>query len=156
MKFLIILLLSLSLSILISCNNKIEESKVSQFRYSVAEPLKPNILEKGKIEKDEIVKIFNEFPWKQYLEQIKNSKDGKIYYSPSLEFENSGNKNGLAISAVGEPDSFEFYVFYKRPKKGNTNENNVSDLTGQSKEDVLTYLNALINNDLHYLESKFK
>ncbi|MNL59234.1 hypothetical protein D3C87_1829420 [compost metagenome] len=58
--------------------------------------------------------IFEKFPWKSHLEEMENSKN--IFYSPSIEFENLSNKNGLAISAVGNPDKYDFYVFYKRPK----------------------------------------
>ena len=53
----------------------------------------------------------------KYLKQIEVAETRKmdIYFSPSLEVENKANKNGLTISAVGDPEDPEFYIFYKRP-----------------------------------------
>jgi hypothetical protein len=124
------------------------------FRYSFCEPLNPQIIEKGAISKDDIIETFEHFPWNQYLNQILNANQDEIHYSPSLEFENNTNKNAVIASVVGEPDDFEFYIFYKRPK-GN-DDNYMNDLTGQTKKDVIDCLNALIKNDLDFLEKKFK
>jgi len=68
------------------------------------------------------------------------------------------------ISAVGLPDDYEFYIFFKRPKlkkqffglSEKIDNDYLSDLTEQTEEDVLNCLNALINNDLDFLERKFK
>ena len=86
-----------------------------------------------------------------------------IYFSPSLEVENKANKNGLTISAVGDPEDPEFYIFYKRPisvvkkqffrKPQTVVEDYVSEITGQTKEDVIECLNALIKNDQEFLRS---
>ena len=81
---------------------------------------------------------------------------------PSFEVENKESKNGLAISAVGDPNNYEFYIFYKRPKnikpyfglKEKINENYSTDIQGQTKNDVLDCLKALIRNDTVYLENK--
>ncbi len=89
-------------------------------------------------------------------------KENEIYYSPSLEIENKDTKHGLSISAVGDPKNYEFYIFYKRPKKvkiffglkEKINSNYMSDKTGQTKQDVLDCLNALLRNDTDYLSSK--
>ena len=89
-------------------------------------------------------------------------KENEIYYSPSLEIENEDTKHGLVISAVGDSNSYEFYIFYKRPKKvktflglkEKTNDNYTTDKTGQNKQDVLDCLTALINNDTDYLATK--
>lgn len=87
-----------------------------------------------------------------------------IYFSPSLEVENKANKNGLTISAVGDPEDPEFYIFYKRPisvvkkqffrKPQTVVEDYISEITGQTKEDVIECLNALIKNDLEFLRRK--
>jgi hypothetical protein len=93
---------------------------------------------------------------------MKVLKAEEINYSPSLEVENRDTKHGLAISAVGDPDNYEFYIFYKRPKKvkvflglkEKTRENYITDKTGQSKQDILDCLNALLRNDTDYLADK--
>lgn len=134
---------------------------MSHFRYSICEPVNPEIIEKGKIDSSEIMQIFDSFPWKLHLEKMESAKDN--YYSPSIEFENLGNKNALAISAVGTPDQFEFYIFFKRPKVQKTwfgfseklNNNYTSDLLDQNKDKTIELLKALVANNLSYLESKF-
>lgn len=135
---------------------------MSEFRYSICEPTNPTIIEKGKIDSSAIMKILEEFPWRLLLEEAENSKN--IYYSPSLEVENLDNKNGLAISAVGNPDKYDFYVFFKRPKIQKTwfglseklNKNYTSELLDQSKEKTIEIVKALIDNNLSFLEHKFQ
>ncbi|MCD9574018.1 hypothetical protein [Flavobacterium soyae] len=135
---------------------------MSQFRYSICEPTNPNIIEKGKIDSSEILELVNNFPWKKYLHEMENIKDP--YYSPSLEFENLNNKNGLSISAVGTYEKFEFYVFFKRPKMQKTwfglseklNNNYTSELLDQNEEKTMEIVKALVNDDLNFLERKFK
>ncbi|TDO82892.1 hypothetical protein EV143_102153 [Flavobacterium chryseum] len=130
-----------------------------EFRYSICEPTNPKIIEKGKIDSSEIMQIFQNFPWKTFLEETEN-----IYYSPSLEFENLSNKNGLSISAVGNPEKFEFYVFFKRSKMQKNwfglieklNNNYTSELLDQSKEKTIELLKAFVDNNLSLLERKFE
>lgn len=143
---------------------KIQLTMEKSFRYSICEPLNPEIIEKGQIDQKQIVKTFQEFPWGKYLADSANAKENEIYYAPSLEFENTSNKNGLTASAVGDPGNFEFYLFYKRPKMESKlfglikklDENYISDVTGQTEKDVIECLNALIRDDVSFLENKFK
>jgi hypothetical protein len=83
------------------------------FRASFCDPFKPNIIEIGDIEKEDIMELFEKIPWSEYLTKMKTAKENEIHYSPSLEIENKDNRNGLSISAI---DSHEWYIFYKRPK----------------------------------------
>lgn len=93
---------------------------------------------------------------------METAREDEIFYSPSLEIENTDSKHGLAISAVGEPDNYEFYIFYKRPKSVKTlfgfqekiDEGYTTDITGQTKQDVLDCLNALLCNDTDDLANK--
>ena len=60
---------------------------------------------------------FDKVPWVDYLTQMQTRGENKIHFSPSLEIENKVTRCGLTISAVREPEKYEFYSFYKRPKK---------------------------------------
>ena len=133
-----------------------------KYRASFCDAFNPSIIELGEIQHDGIIDKFNSIDWSGYLRKMQSAAENDIHYSPSLEIENKETKHGLSISAVGEPDSFEFYIFYKRPKRVKTffglsqklNENYLSDKTGQTKQDVLDCLNALIRNDTDYLANK--
>lgn len=132
------------------------------FKATFCDPFKPDIIELGDLEADRMIDVFEKTPWTDYLQKMETAKQGEIYYSPSLEIVNKDSKNGLAISAVGEPSNYAFYVFYKRPKKVKTffglgekiDENYVTDITGQTKENVIDLLNALKRDDTAYLANK--
>ncbi|MCR9153417.1 MAG: hypothetical protein NXI09_04850 [Bacteroidetes bacterium] len=131
------------------------------FRASFCDPFKPDIVEMGDIEKENILETFENIPWNQILEKMAKAKAKEIYFSPSLEIENKDNKNGLSVSAL---DTGEWYIFYKRPKmlkkffglREKMEENYLSSLTGQTENDVRECLKALIENDLAFLEEKIK
>ena len=132
------------------------------FRTSFCDPFQKDIIELGNISKDSILDKFEKTPWADILRQMSYAKEDEIYSSPSLEIENKDNRHGLSISAVGDPDNFEFYIFYKRPKnkkslfglKEKINENYTTDKTGQNKQDVLDCLNALLKDDTEFLANK--
>ncbi len=131
------------------------------FRASFCDPFKSDIIEMGDIEKDKIMETFEKIPWNKLLDEMKTKNEKEIYYSPSLEIENKDNKNGLSVSAV---DGKEWYIFFKRPKmvkkffglSEKMNNDYLTDITGQTENDVKECLTALINNDLEFLERKIK
>ena len=131
------------------------------FRASFCDPFKPDIIEIGDIDKDKVLELINQIPWTEYIEKMKTANNTEIYYSPSLEIENKNNRNGLSVSAIDEE---EWYIFFKRPKRvkrffglsEKMNENYLTDIQGQTKKDVRDCLDALIRNDLLFLEDKIK
>ena len=131
------------------------------FSASFCDPFQPDIIELGDLPKDKIMAYFESIPWAAYLEKMKRAKEENLYYSPSFEIENKDNKNGLSVSAV---DGTEWYIFFKRPKLvkrffgllEKMEEDYLTDIRGQSIEDVRKCLRALINNDLTFLEEKVK
>ena len=86
------------------------------FRASFCDPFHKAVIELGDIAKDSTIDKFEKTPWAEILRKMSNAREDEIHYSPSLEIENKDNKHGLAFSAVDEPDKFEFYILYKRPK----------------------------------------
>ena len=132
------------------------------FGATFCDPFNPSIIELGRIDKDDIISKFESIDWVDYLTRMQSAKESDIHYSPSLEIENTETKHGLSISAVGEPSKYEFYIFYKRPKKVKSffglkekiDDSYVSDKTGQTKQDAIDCLSALIRNDTDYLAQK--
>lgn len=135
-----------------------------KFKATQCDPLNPNIIELGDISPENIVTAFHKINWPDLLKKMTAVEPEEIYFSPSFEVENTETKHGLAISAVGDPEDFEFYIFYKRPKlikikklfstKEEMNPNYTTDLTGQDENDVVDCLNALIHNDTAFLDQK--
>lgn len=131
------------------------------YRASFCDPFKKDIIEIGDVDKDKVMETFEKIPWFEFLEKMDNAGENEIYYSPSLEIENKDNKNGLSVSIV---DKSEWYIFYKRPKlvkkffglSEKMDPDYLTDITGQTEKDVRDCLNALLKNDLEFLENKIK
>jgi|CXWL01.1.fsa_nt_gi hypothetical protein len=138
--------------------------QMSKYRWSICEPDNPAVIEKGMIQKEDIVQTFIEFPWIDRLRKIAAMKDDDVCFSPSLEFENKDAKQGVTFSIVGDENKNEFYFFYKRPKtvssffglsKKNV-EGYISDKTGFTKEDAVNILREFINDNFDCLELQVK
>jgi hypothetical protein len=131
------------------------------FKWSICEPDNPEVIENGMISKDDILTTFENYPWQAQLEKGAILGDN-AHYSPSLEFENLDSKQSVSISGIGVPDNYEFYLFYKRPKQVSSLfglikkqvDNYLSDITGQTLEDVKEFLIAFINADNDSLEKR--
>nr|WP_294860755.1 hypothetical protein [uncultured Fluviicola sp.] len=132
------------------------------FKYTICEPLNPNILEKGFISKEDFIQVLNEFPWLDMLNEQTAADESSICYSPSLELVNTNSNHGLAISII-EPN--QFYIFYKRPKMITKRKwfksveifepDYLSERLNQTEKDMRDAFNALLNNDLTELESRW-
>lgn len=156
------LLLGLLL-VLTACSSEPQSATTiteNQFRYSICEPLNPEIIEKGDIAQEDIISTLSAFPWKEYLIEMNGAeKEEDIHYSPSLEFENKTTQQGMTISAVGDPNNFEFYIFYKtftKAAEGEEDQKEIIYLTEQTEEQAIACLNALIKNDRKFLDTKFE
>ncbi|MCD8102050.1 MAG: hypothetical protein LUE26_05690 [Alistipes sp.] len=135
------------------------------FRASFCDPFRSDIIELGEIRKNEIIDRFRSIDWKDYLDRMSRARESEIHFSPSLEIENTGNRHGLSVSAVDEgKGTLEFYIFYKRPENRSklfglvkyTDENYTTSVTGQSSEDVIACLTALIEGNLEMLREKVR
>jgi hypothetical protein len=131
------------------------------FKYTICEPLNPNIIDKGSVTKEEFLEVLNRFPWQEMQKEMEAAEESKICYSPSLELIDLKCNHGLAISIVGQ----EFYIFYKRPKTVKKRKwfssvevfepEYMSDRTGQNEKDVEEAFNALLESNFELLESRW-
>jgi hypothetical protein len=134
------------------------------YHWSICEPDNPAVIEKGLIQKEDILQTFIEFPWMDRLRKIAAMKDEEVCFSPSLEFVNKDAKQGVTFSIVGDENENEFYFFYKRPKTVSSFfglskkyvEGYLSDKTGLTKEDAVNILREFINYNFEYLELQVK
>ena len=132
------------------------------FSVSVWEPFKSYVVQKGEMEQSKIIETFEQMPWAKWLEKMAGKKPAEIYYSPSIEILNIDNKTTLTMSAVGAPDNYTYFIFYKRPKKvkqflglsEKLKEKYVSEIKNQTLADAMNCLHAFIKNDVEFLESK--
>ena len=133
------------------------------FRASFCDPFKADIVDLGDVEKGKVMEMFEKVPWSEYLAKMATAKESEIYYSPSLEIENKDNRNALSISAI---ENQEWSIFYKRPKLvkrrkffkvvEEIDNEYLTDIWDQTEDDVRNCLEALIRNDLQFLENKIK
>jgi hypothetical protein len=134
----------------------------THFSASFCDPFNPAIIDLGNIQADAIIDKFENIDWAGFLRKMESAQQEYIFYSPSLAFENTNTQHALNISAVGSANKYEFYIFYKRPKavktffglKEKMKADYMTDKTGQTKQDVLDCLNALLNNDMDFLATK--
>ncbi len=132
-----------------------------KFKTSYCDPFQPDVIELGFIEKDQIIENFEKMPWAEYLRKWEADEDN-AYWGPSLDFENIDNNQVLSISVGGNPNKFEFLIFYFRPKKvrrlfgliERNEDKYMSEKQSLTKQDVIDCLQALIRNDTEYLENK--
>lgn len=130
-----------------------------EFKLSFCDPLKPVIIDLGVIPRDRIIETFEQIPWVGHLQKMGSADQNEIYFSPSFEIENTNTQHGLSISAVGEPEKFEFYIFYRRPKiikyffglKEKTDPAYTSSVTGQTMQNAIECIHAFINNEINFL-----
>lgn len=134
------------------------------YRASFCDPFQADIVELGSIAEEQIIDLFNQIPWSDLLCQMESKSQSEVHYSPSLEIENNKTQNGLSISVTGESDSYEFYVFYQRPKRvkrffglfSEYDKKYTTEVMHKTKQEVLQFLDALIAGKYDYLEEKIR
>ena len=135
---------------------------MKSYKATFCDPFKKDIIDLGYVAEDEIMNLFYKTNWDDYLKRMSESAGAKIYYSPSLEIQRVDINLGLSISVIENDSGYEFYVFYKRPKTVKTffglgkrlMKDYITDKQGQTRADVIDYLNALMDGNAEYLEQR--
>ena len=134
------------------------------YKWTICEPLLPDIVEKGVIEKEKLVSTFESFPWNEMLLKMDNAQQSEIQYSPSLEVISEPDKKSITFSSVRTDDGYCFYVFFKRSKKvkkwfgfvEKTDPEYFSDVLDYTKESAIELLRQFVAGDFHKLEKTFE
>lgn len=117
----------------------------------------------GPIEKEKILNMLDTFPWREMLDRMKGVDDSKLFWSPSIEFENVETKRGVTVSIVENNGKIEYYIFYRRPKHISLmfglikrfDQHHTTDRTGQTFKDAREAVMALLSNDEKTLETRW-
>ena len=135
---------------------------MNNYKYTICDPAFPNVIDKGRIDKDDIPALFANYPWSEGIAKVKSMKEPN--YSPSLGiFDKDANK-AIEFSAV-EDDALEytFMIFYQRPKTVKRffglfearMEDYSSDITDQAFEVASELLDKFLLRRWEYLEEVF-
>ncbi|OIQ17261.1 MAG: hypothetical protein BM557_08590 [Flavobacterium sp. MedPE-SWcel] len=76
----------------------------------------PNIFTQKTVNSTELEQEFNNYDWNGFLVKANEAIKKDIGYEPPVEFENKSDKNSISFFPAGEPDDYNFLVFYTRPK----------------------------------------
>ena len=133
------------------------------YKWSICDPLIKDVIEKGAIDKADIIPTFNNFPWRELLNKLSSAKQEEIYYSPSLEFRDEESGRGITFSAVQDKNDYCFYVFFQRPEiisrffgfRKVEDPDYVSEVLDQSTESSLELLNDFVLGNYELLKAKF-
>ena len=137
-----------------------------KLKYSELHPLKSYAVNEQFLTKEEFITRFNEYPWLEMLNLVNSAPDNQIHYSPSLNLEDDEGK-GISVSIVGEIDSHEYYISYKRPtiRKGTKwlgfvsyeylDENFASLIPQQTKQDAMDAFIYFYDRNFEALEKRW-
>jgi predicted secreted protein len=133
------------------------------YKWSVCDPLIKDVIEKGNIDKEDIISTFTNYPWVEMLEKLAGAKQEDICFSPSLEFRDEESGRGITFSAVEKDNGYCFYVFFKRPETVSKlfglrkveDPSYVSDILDQTTESSLELLNKFVSGKYDELRLQF-
>lgn len=88
---------------------------MSNYTWSVCYPDKPNIEDRGLIERSRILNTFSSYPWSDQLTLLSELAYEEVNYNPSIRFTNTTNGRWLELTAEGSPTDILFSIWYSRP-----------------------------------------
>lgn len=129
-----------------------------KFNVVFTDPFQEKLIELGTMSKEEVLQKFEQIPWLNLLQEMKQKKEDEIYYSPSFDIENTETGHGICVSILEENC---WYVFYRRPKHFTSffglikrfKKDYTSDILDQSRSTTEKAIHALLNDEYDYLET---
>ena len=131
------------------------------YKYSICHPDKFEIeYPETELNSYEVIELIKYYSWLEILKSMDNIPDEKIYYSPSLDFENLSDKRSLGITATLENGKPEFSLWYNRPVKtrplfgllSEKTKMKVTDKWDFSLDKAIEYYHLFLNRNYEKLE----
>jgi hypothetical protein len=82
------------------------------FRWTINDPLIEQVIDKGKIAGDAVLRAFSEFPWGAMLAKMDGRKEEEIHFPPSVGFTNLDDGHSIEIVLIEDERETLFYLFY--------------------------------------------
>ena len=121
------------------------------FKWTVCDPLKEKVIEKGVISQEAVLAAFRDFPWASMLAKMSAANEKEIYFSPSVGFTNLEDGHSMDISIVDDGKQTVFYLFYNESAAHSA----TSDLLDQSAESTTEILAEFSNGQYDLVREHF-
>ena len=133
------------------------------YTYSICHPEKSDIeYVSDSLNKDEVLRIANEYPWIEKLDIMDRMDSKEIHYNPSLDFTCKEDRYSFCLTANrNEKQELEFSLWYNRKVKhkpffglfGEKEKMQVIDKWGFQKTDAIDYLKIFLDKDYKELNA---
>jgi len=136
------------------------------FKYSICHPNNEKIeYRNNPISSYEVLKIANDYPWKEQLNLIISMDQNEVHYSPSLDFICIENGQSFCLTAHFDNNKeLQFSIWYNRPKKvkilfgllGEKSRMVVDDYWSLDFDKSMDYLNEFVNGNYRVIEKLYE
>ena len=133
------------------------------YTYSICHPDQSKIeYVSDVLDKDEVLRVANEYPWMEKLHAMYNMDGAMIHYNPSLDFTCKEDNFSFCLTAqLDSKDQLEFSLWYNRKVMhkpffglfGKKEKMEVIDKWGFRKTDAIDYLKIFLDKDYKELEA---
>jgi len=133
------------------------------YTYSICHPEKEKIeYVSEELNKDEVLRIANEYAWNQKLNLMESMAEEAIFYNPSLDFTCKEDQFSFCLTANrNEQKELEFSLWFNRKVKykpffglfGTKEKMQIIDKWGFQKTDAIDYLKIFVDQDYQELEA---
>jgi hypothetical protein len=133
------------------------------FTYSICHPEQKEIEYVSEVlNKDEVLRVANDYAWNQKLNLMEEMAEEEIYYNPSLDFTCKEDRYSFCLTAMrNDQNELEFSLWFNRKVQykplfgllGKREKMQVVDKWGFQKSDAIDYLKIFVDQDYQELEA---
>ncbi|HEY6162423.1 MAG TPA: hypothetical protein VI112_14435 [Bacteroidia bacterium] len=117
------------------------------YTWSICDPFTPGLIEKGEIDKEEIMDTFMKHPWMELCRKMNALPDIEPFFSPTLTFCEVETQADICFSFTGDDGLYNFMVVINF-------EDTYGDRDGFNLEASKELLEAFLRGDFKFIEQK--